>query len=360
MNILHTETLKKWGGQQNRVLMESIGLQQRGHRIVIACHRGSVLAGKAKAAGLRVYEMNMSKRFYVPNILKLIRVIKTDKIDIVSTHSSVDSWTGGIAAKLTNTKLVRFRHNLYTIRRGPLAKFIYAIPDKIIAISPVIKDLLTRYGINDDKLLTICSSVDIKRFDAGVEDIRKEMNLPEDVLVIGNTSSFVEAKGQEYLMQAFNIIGRTVPCILLFAGRVSDEKKNRMIIHIDNDLRDRVMFIGHRDDIPRVVKVFDVFVFASWVEGLGTSLIEAMTMGRTVAVSDIPTFRDFVEDGNTGLFFKVKDPKAIAEKVISLLKDKQMRERLGRNARAAALERFSYDRMTDRTEAMYREVLNAS
>jgi hypothetical protein len=113
MTILHTETLKKWGGQQNRVLSEATGLLKKGHRVIIACHRGSMLAEKSKRTGLKVYEVNMVKQSHLKTIPELMRIIKKENVDIVCTHSSVDSWAGGLAAKFSGKTLMRFRHNLF-------------------------------------------------------------------------------------------------------------------------------------------------------------------------------------------------------------------------------------------------------
>jgi len=81
-----------------------------------------------------VYELNIVKQAHALNIPKLIRIIRQEKIEVVATHSSVDSWAGGIAAKLSGRRLVRFRHNLYPLGRDPLTRLIYAIPDRIVAI----------------------------------------------------------------------------------------------------------------------------------------------------------------------------------------------------------------------------------
>jgi glycosyltransferase involved in cell wall biosynthesis len=359
MNILHTETLKRWGGQQNRVLAESTGLAARGHKVIIACHKGSVLTQKAKQAGIKVYELNMVKQAYLQSIMQLIKIIRMENIDIVSTHSSVDSWAGGLAAKLTGRRLVRFRHNLYSIGSGPLAKFIYSIPDRIITISNAVTDVLVSCGIKRNRMVIIHSAADSRIFDPGAEDLRKELGIPAETLIIGNTSTFTEVKGQEYLLQAFSIIHKKIPCVLMFAGSLEEPFKGMYLSHVEAGLRDKVLFLDHRDDIPRVLKTLDVFVFPSVLEGLGTALIEAMAMGRPAAVSDIPTFRDFIEDGTSGLFFKTKDPQDLAEKVISLLQNKELREKIGRNAGVTAGEKFTYEKMIDLTEAQYMEVLNA-
>ncbi len=360
MNILHTETLKRWGGQQNRVLTEAVGLDKRGYRVVVACNKGSALAEKLKKAGIKVYELNMVKQAHLQTVPKLISIIKKEGIDIVSTHSSVDSWAGGLAAKLSGRRLVRFRHNLYPIGRDPLTRFIYSIPDRIIVISNAVRDVLAGCGLKKDRLVTITSAVDLERFDPAAGDLRNELGISGDTMVIGNTSTFTEVKGQEHLLRAFNIINRHIPCKLLFAGRLDGPSKDKYIPHVEECLRDKVVFLGHRDDIPRVLKTIDVFVYPSMLEGLGTALLEAMAMGKTVAVSDIPTFRDFIEDGINGLFFRVSDPEDLAGKVISLMRDEDLRIRLGENARATAIERFGVDRMLDLTESLYMEVLNAA
>jgi glycosyltransferase involved in cell wall biosynthesis len=359
MVILETETLKRWGGQQNRVLAESVGLQQRGHRVMIACRTGSILSQKARQAGIKVYELNMVKNAHLSNIPKLISIMKKEGVDLVATHSSVDSWSGGLAAKLSGRRLIRFRQNLYKIGRDPLTKFIYSIPDRIIVSSDACRNVLRDCGVNNQKMVQIPDTVDMERFEPGVESLRAELNISDDVPIIGNTATFTEVKGQIYLLQAFNTICKKIPCILMFAGDIKEPSRSQHLSYVNEEFRDNVVFLGHRDDIPRVLNTLDVYVFPSYLEGLGTALLESMAMERPVAVSDIPTFREFIEEQSNGIFFKVKDPDDLAEKVISLLNDGALRGKLGKNARTTIQNNFSNQRMLDLTEALYNEVIDA-
>lgn len=359
MNILHTETLKKWGGQQSRVLSEAVGLRQRGHKVVIACHKACVLAEKSKRAGLIVYELNMVKQAHLITIPRLIRIIRKEDIDIVATHSSVDSWAGGLAAKLSGRRLVRFRHNLFPVGKDPLTKLIYFLPDRIIAISNAVVSALAQRGLNRNKLSVIPDAVDVEKYDPRVRDIREEYNIPKDTLVIGNTSTFTQVKGQEYLLQAFNTIRKEMKCILLLAGRLIEPAKSRYLSYVKEEYRDSVVFLGHRDDVPQVLKTIDIFVYPSLLEGLGTALLEAMIMGRTVAVSDILTFHDFIDDRINGIYFRPGDHEDLAEKVILLMKNEELRKQMSMHARATALDRFVMDKMIDLTETQYLEVMNA-
>ncbi len=360
LTVLHTETLKRWGGQQNRVLVEAEGLNRRGHSAMIACHKGSILSEKAKQSGIRVFEMNMVKQAHLQTIPRLVSVIKKEGVNLVSTHSSVDSWAGGIAAKLAGKRLVRFRHNLYPVGKDPLTKFIYAIPDKIIAISETVKEVLVQRGIKDGRITVIPSSVDPDIFRPDADDLRMELNLPQDAVIIGNTSTFTKVKGQEYLLRAFNIICKEIPCYLLLAGNLPEERKYKYLQHVDEEFRDRIIFPGHREDIPRVLKTIDIFVYPSLLEGLGTALLEAMMIGKAVAVSDIPTFRHFIADKIDGLYFRVEDYKDLAEKTISLVGDNNLRNILSKNARDTAIKKFSTKSMIESTEACYEEVMGSS
>jgi glycosyltransferase involved in cell wall biosynthesis len=358
MNILHTETLKKWGGQQNRVLTEAAGLSRRGHHVVIACNRGSVLAEKAKRAGLRVYELNMVKWSYVTLISRLMKIIREEDIDIVSTHSSVDSWAGGIAAKLAKRNLVRFRHNLYSIGRGPLAKLIYSLPEKIIVTSNAVKEVLQGCGLRNREIIVMPSSVDAERFHLDVEDIRAELQIPDEAFVIGNTSTFAGVKGQEFFLQAFNIVSEKHPCILLFAGKIAETHKKTLLSYVRKGLHDKIIFLGHRDDIPEILKTIDIFVFPSVMESISTALLEAMTMGKPVVVSDVLAFKEIITDRVNGLYFKVRNAEDMAEKICLLMENTKLRNRIAREARDYALKRFTVSHMIDRTESLYKEILN--
>lgn len=358
MRILHTETLKKWGGQQNRVLVECQGLTRRRHTVVVACHEGSILAKKARDAGIIVYELNMVKRAHLANIRRLMRIIRKERIEVVATHSSVDSWAGGIAAKLCGRRLIRFRHNLYPIGRDPLTRMIYALPDRIVAIGDIIGEALERYGLRKDKISVIRSSVDVSRFEPRGEDLRQEIGIPDDAMVIGNTSTFTKVKGQEAFLSAFNAINTKTPCWLLFAGRLNEESKKKYLPLVESGYRDRVIFLGHRDDIPRVLRTMDIFVYPSLLEGLGTALLEAMAMKRPVIASDIPTFRHFIRQAENGVLFSHDVPGDLAEKVVGLIRNEGMRKRLGEEARETVKRKFSPEVMIDKTEALYQSVLS--
>ncbi len=363
MNILHTETLKKWGGQQNRVLTEAAGLVKRGHTAVIACHTGSMLAQRAREAGIPVYEVNMAKKAHLSTIPKLVQIIKKHNVDIVSTHSSVDSWAGGIAARISRSTLVRFKHNLNDVANDPLTRFIYSLPDLFIAVNATAAEVLKRSAvIRAGMVVHVYGSVDCARFNPvrfmlnERLQTKESLGIPAEACVVGNTSGFTDVKGQKYLLAAANRLFRQRNDLyLLLLGRLGHKEK--VLSLIEPAFHNRVVLPGLRDDVPSMLALMDIFVFPSVREAFGNSLIEAMAMARPVAVSDLPSFREFMTEGVDGLFFRKADPDHLYGTVMDLLDNKARWHALGAAARRTVIDRFQYGRMIEETEHAYLSLL---
>ncbi|GAQ94584.1 glycosyltransferase [Thermodesulfovibrio aggregans] len=360
INILHTETLKKWGGQQKRVLSEITELKKRGYKIVLACNKDSVIAKKSKNEGIKVYELDFKKTNYLRTIPKLIKIIKTENIDIISTHSSTDSWAAGIAAKLTGRKFVRFKHNMFPIGKDPLTKFIYHIPDKFIAISDPIKDLMEQYGIDSSKITVIPTSVDTERFNPDkVKDLRNYFSIPKNAIVIGNISGFAKQKAQHILFQAFDLVSKKYSCFLLMAGNISERGMQEYLHLVSKSIQNKIIFTGYREDIPSILKSIDIYVSSAISEGLSIAVLEAMAMEKAVIVSDIPAFKSFIIDNYNGLIFKSENVEDLANKILYLIENENLRKKLRKNARKTILDRFSLEKMIEDTEKVYKSLVNA-
>ena len=364
MNILHTETLKRWGGQQNRVLVESLGLIERGHEVIIACNRGSMLAGKARDAGIRVYELEMEKRSLPANIMRLVRIIRKEGVEIVATHSSVDSWAGGIAARLTGRKLVRFKHNLNPVKKDPLTRIIYSQPHAFITVNQTAAEVLKNAGfIPAWKIRRIYGFIDSVRFDPGKiagedkAEARRSLGIPEDALVIGNTSGgFTSVKGQKYLAEAFSVLGQERGHLyLLLVGRSA--AREPLLDCIPREFMKRVVLTGYRTDIPLLLSIMDIFVFPSILEAFGNSLIEAMAMGLPVVASDIPSFREFMTAQKDGIFFSRADSAGLTRALRKLIADPEKRRLLGTHAAETVRRRFPRQKMIEETERLYLDLL---
>jgi glycosyltransferase involved in cell wall biosynthesis len=124
----------------------------------------------------------------------------------------------------------------------------------------------------------------------------------------------------------------------------------------EGGLAGRVVFAGFRDDVDRLLPAFDVFCLSSHLEGLGTSILDAMAFGRPVVGTAAGGIPEAVEDGVTGRLVPVRDPVKLAQALLDLLRDPGERRAMGEAGRARFLARFTADRMADETLRVYAEL----
>ena len=144
MRILHTEWSDGMGGQEKRVLSESLGLARRGHYVALVCRDHSAIKTEAAMLGIDVHTLPLRKPYDIESIVRLAMLLTRGRFDIVNTHSGVDSWIGGIAARLAKVPvLARTRHLNIPLKRNPL-NFIHYLPDVYITCGENMRTNLTR------------------------------------------------------------------------------------------------------------------------------------------------------------------------------------------------------------------------
>ena len=118
---------------------------------------------------------------------------------------------------------------------------------------------------------------------------------------------------------------------------------------------DSIRMLGFRDDIPELLSIIDIFVLSSYLEGMGTSILDAMASGLPVVATSVGGIGEVVRDSRTGILVPPRNPEALANGIMALVKSRDMRERYGREARIVARE-YSCDRMVEEAENLYRSL----
>ncbi len=358
--ILHTEESWGWGGQEIRILRESLGMKSRGHKVIIAAHPKSRLLFNAKKEGLKTLPIEFKKNNFLRVVLFFKKLIEEENVDIVNTHSSKDSWMVLPAARRADNKplVLRTRHLSTAIHRGILNRFLYNyLPHFIITTGKAIKRQMVKVnGFNADKIRSIPTGVDVNVFnpDKVYVNVRKELSLPEDVPLVGTVSVLRSWKGHIHFINSIpEVINKEPRVRFVIVGegpyRPSIEKAVDKV-----KVRSYVRFLGHREDIPAIMSSLDILVHPSYAnEGIPQSLLQAMAMRKPVVVSALAPLREVVKDGITGLVAPIADPEAIASRVLSLLKNKEQANRIGENARRLAKKEYSFPGMIANLESLY-------
>jgi glycosyltransferase involved in cell wall biosynthesis len=359
--ILHTEASIGWGGQEIRILSEILGMKGRGHEVSLAAPAHSKIYTRASAAGIKVFGINFDKQGLLITAPALIRVIKMEKVQLLNTHSSRDSWSGGIAGRLAGIKIIRTRHISSKLEPGPLTKLIYGpLNDGVVTTGNFIKEQLVReIGISPRKIFSIPTGVDVSAFsDADGEKVRREFDIGEGEPVIGIAAALRSWKGHAFILRAMPEVLRRFPkARLLIAGEGNLARKLDALSK-ELEIKESVIFAGHREDVPEIIAAFDVSVMASYAsEGIPQFALQSMASGKPLVGTAVGGIPEVVKDGVNGYIVPPKDSGALADAILKLLSDPEKARVMGLLGRKMALEGHTKERMLDDMEALYRKAL---
>ena len=186
--------------------------------------------------------------------------------------------------------------------------------------------------------------------------MREELGIPKDCLVVGSVAALAPHKAQNYLMDAAAMVLKKrddVFFVLAGDGELRSELERQIA---ERGIGDRFLMLGFRQDVRDVLDSLDVFVLSSYLEGLCTSLLDAMAAGLPVVATAVGGIPEVVADGRTGLLVPARDSRALAGAIERLLNDVHLRDSFEEQARIRSRE-FSIDRTVDQTYRLYQELL---
>ena len=360
MFSLHIDTARTWRGGQNQVLVTVMCLRALGHRAVLVAHPTGELRRRARE-GLDFIPLAPRIEMDLAAAWRLSRVLRALRPDIVHAHDPHGVAMAALALSMSTQpkkpRLVASRRVDFHLGRNALSRWKYRQVDCFIAASDAIRDILLRDGIPRRRAVTVHEGIDLAHVEAAPPaEIHKELWLPHHAPVVGNVAALVPHKGQRYLVDAAaEVVKRQPDARFVIAGegelRASLEQQ---IKH--HRLEKHVLLAGFRTDVLSLHKAFDVFVMSSITEGLGTSLLDAMASGKPIVATRAGGIPEVVADGRTGLLVPPRDPSAMADAIVRLLADPELRAKMGAAGLARVRERFSAEAMVRNTLRVYERV----
>lgn len=309
---------------------------------------------------------------YYRGLRKLISIIKKEQIDVAHSHFQQGSLTAVILKRFGySRKAFRTAHICHEWDKGKWTWLLSPLfMDRIfpnyldgeVGVSQAVCDHLTsRRGgkVEKSKTHLIFNGIDISQVlekSMVPLDTETQALLPADRLIIGCVGRLTEQKGYPFILQAMAAVIKSRPdCLLAIAGdgelRPELEKQTQ-----DLGISDHVKFLGLCNDIPALMRQWDIFVLSSLWEGLPTVILEAMACDLPVIATDIPGTNELVEDKHTGLLVPQKDPEALAEAILSLLRYPQLRDDLVKNARKQ-LEQYDIKTIAEQYWNLYQKTM---
>jgi len=302
---------------------------------------------------------------------KIFRFLGKNKFDIVHTHTSKAGLLGRLAARLARTRVILHtpHGHVFFDYFGSLKTrlFIYLekrasrITDRIISLTDREKQDYITYKIADeDKLVTIFSGIELERFqqlsDTQKNNLKRELGIPWNSLVIGSLGRLVHVKGLEYLIEASKHIHSRHPnTSFVFTG--DGPLKKRLITKAQKlGLAKNTFFIGWQENVSQILSIYDIFVLPSLNEGMGRVLAEAMALEKPIVASDIGGIPDLVVHGKNGFLVPPKNPVKLAEYIQILIEDQVKREDMGKAGKEMAAG-FRHEIMVRKITDLYNELM---
>lgn len=364
LTILHTESSNGWGGQEIRILTEAEGMQRRGHRVLVAATPGSRLLEEAGGKGLPTVRVAMDGWRMWAAIARLRAVIRNERVDIVNTHSSRDSWLASVATRLAGRKpiLIRTRHLSTPIERSIVTRFLYnTLPDAVITTGESIRaTMIERHGFDARKIVSIPTGVDTAMFSrsSAKGTVRDAYGVPRNVPLVGIVAVLRSWKGHEDFLDAARLVLKEVPDARFVIVGDGPRAPNIRDYIERLGLAASVTMTGHRPDVASVLADLDVFVLSSFGhEGVPQAVLQAMAMEVPVVATNVGSVSEVVRDGETGLLAPPLDPEALAACIVGALQRDDLRRELVSSARRLIEERYRLDAMLDRLDALYDDLM---
>jgi glycosyltransferase involved in cell wall biosynthesis len=356
MRVMHVDTARGWRGGQNQVLLTAGGQAARGHEVTLVCQRGGTLEERARGAGLGVRPVSFRGDLWPPAVLGLARVVRETRPDVVQLHDPHAVSTGLLAVALAGRRpLVATRRVDFRLR-GRWSRRKYAACHRVIAASRAIARVLEEDGIPAERVRVVYEGVADRPAQPGGRAVLAGLGVPEDAPVVGNVAALAEHKDHATLVEAARLVHARQPdvrFVILGEGEMKSELRARIR---DRGLEGVVLLAGFRSDLDRLIPAFSIFCLSSRLEGLGTSLLDAMAFGVPIVATAAGGIPEAVADGVTGRVVPTRDPEALSAAILAVLSSAE-RGAMGAAGRRRYEERFTADRMVDETLGVYQELL---
>jgi len=363
IRVLMVDSESSWRGGEAQMALLMSSLCEQGHEVHLAAPPQSEIQLRTSHLPVRFHPLRISGGFDLGAGRRLRAVLREHRFRIVHSHSSHAHGVVFIA-----TAMMRRPPHHVVSRRVDFAVGTNALSalkyrrgaDLYLAVSNGVRVVLLAGGIAPEHIRLVHDGIDLGKF-AALRDpgyLREEFSLQPGTRVVGNIAALAPHKSQVDLLHAAKTVcGEHADVRFFIVGEGPLENRLKRL-SAELGLEDRVVFTGFREDVLELLSIFDVFVMSSYLEGLGTSILDAQAAGIPVVATRTGGIVDVVEDGRTGLLVPPRSPDQLASAITRMMEDKM----LSNKCVTAALDQsrgYDHHAMVYKTLDAYRELIGS-
>jgi glycosyltransferase involved in cell wall biosynthesis len=340
--------------------------------LVVSMTDTGLVGKKIGQSGVKIFSLDMPKGRVSPTgFIKLLKLLKREKPDILQTWMYHANLLGIISGKFffpskvvwnircSNVEFDRYKKMTYWVMK--VSAWLSSYPLAIIVNSHKGSEYHKAFGYHPKKWEIIFNGFDVNHFNrdpAAGKELRRELGIEAEKIVIGLISRFDPMKDHETFLAAARILCQNRPevCFLLAGEGVNPENEFFVPYLADSQLKGRLILLGYREDIPQILNALDISTSSSSGEGFPNIIGESMACGIPCVVTDVGDSSFLI--GGTGISVPPRDPTALAEGLENLIAMRESdRWDLGTSARERIFRLFSIERITGQYEELYYRIL---
>lgn len=365
LNILISCGSYSWGGLEMISLETANKLRDLGLNVKLLCSQNSQLEEESNKQCFETMPVFSKNIKILHSIIKLKRYLSNNNIDVIHTNHSHDLWvlTPALNFSSSSAKLFLTKHMASSVKKTDLLhKYLYKRMNGIFAISNyILQSVKDTCPVPPAKIHLLPVGIDMVRFNPAMIDkagLKSELQIPIDKLVIGIVGRMTPGKGHEEFLEAAKIINDKfadkIHFVIIGNASFGEEKYEVEIKQLSIKFKIKnITFTGYTSEPQKLMGVLDVLAFPSHNESFGRVLLEAMALKIPVAASGNAGVVDIVIDNETGLLFEPKNYKHLAEKLLILIENSELRNKFAENGYKRAKDAFSFEIMTDKLIKFY-------
>ena len=359
------------GGTEIQAFELAIRLDPERYEITFGCLRAQGPLLEKLSRSVRIVEfypaggVDSVKGMY--QVLRLARFLRRDRFQIVHTHDLYSNLLGIPAAVLAGVPVIISSQRdlghfgVYQTRRRGWLRRLQKRSAAVVTNSNAVRDAMLAEGsFAPEKIRVIYNGVAALRFRSGLRDrywIMPNSDREKWIVLVGNMHS--DVKGHPWFIEAAGEVLREFPqsrFVLVGDGALRGEFEARAS---QAGVRERFLFMGSSDEVPKILGCCDIAVLPSKSEGFPNALLEYLAAGLPTVATSVGGNVEIVRDGETGLLVQPENSSELAKALLRLLRDPDFAAGLGGKGREFVASEFSFQRMIESTDQLYTELLHS-
>ena len=363
MKILHLSSEKSWRGGEQQIAYLIGELSQQGVKNIVACRKNSAFESYCQTEDIPYYSLPFSNSLDIKTAAGLKKICRSESPSLMHLHSSkshgvavLSGWMGNPAPlvlsrrvdfPLKNNWLSRKKYNSLKIR-------------KILCVSDAIKEIVQKSIAEPQKAVTVYSGIDLNKFSSLAGNyLRSHYKIPENHYLVGNTSAIAPHKDYYTFVNTIEELEKNnLPAVYFIIGTGPLEQEIKAYAAAKG-LEKKIIFTGFLNNLPEILPELDLFLMTSVTEGLGTSILDAFACKVPVVATAAGGIPEIVKHEETGLLAPVGNSHQLADEVLRLLQNPELRGKFTANA-FERVKQFDKKITAAQTLEVYQQVIKES